>query len=103
MVPALNKKRVETVIGVVAVDLILFFSNGQFSSHYANARVRPIAIVLGPLLVALGILAQVLPGRDARCGALRRLAYGLTLISAMVYGLVLLVAGQRLMFFQRLP
>ncbi|HUE01537.1 MAG TPA: hypothetical protein VMR62_18335 [Bryobacteraceae bacterium] len=55
MSPALRKERVETVIGVVAVDLVLTFSNCQFSGHYAEAGVRPVGLVFELFLVVFGI------------------------------------------------
>jgi hypothetical protein len=99
----LKKRASRTVLGVVTADLVLFFSNSQVSSHYALAKVRPVALAFGSLLIVIGVLAQIWAGRDARRRVLRQVAYEITLVSSIPYGLMLLVAAERLMFFQKLP
>jgi membrane protease YdiL (CAAX protease family) len=98
MSPPINKKRATlTVIGVVIADLILFSTNAQFASHYANSSVKPRTLAFGLLLIVLGLLAQLWATRDPNRKALGHFAYGLTLVCSVPYGLILLIAVRKIL------
>lgn len=88
----INKKRVTLIIvGVFAIDLWLSSLGGRASLQRAVMTVPPIALALGPLLILFGVWGQLWARRRPKLRSLGLLAYGLTLIWSLSFGLILLL------------
>jgi hypothetical protein len=84
-------------MAVAALDLFVFFLGGASKLRYATATVPNAALMMGPLLIAIGFAGQFWTRNRPGFRRLNLLAYAATLAFCLSYGFVMFIFTYQLL------